>query len=185
MRLIWLPASEDHTVCSGAAYHAFLDYAFEKTDYFMLVYINYFGKGYTKKQKLFKTLLDKYKVKSRTNPSWPGTPWTDRGEKTTYKIVFYRTDEEAKTILKKADALSDWGPGAPEDLAFFKGDRCWFFSTGHEGLATVVHADASDLTFLEAHGIASGEDVFESDDPWYDELDEEIEKQKKENTTDT
>ena len=43
--------------CSGQAYYNFLDYAFEQTDYFMLVYVNYYGKGYSKIMKHYRNLL--------------------------------------------------------------------------------------------------------------------------------
>lgn len=35
--------------CSGTIYEQFIDYAFKHTDFFMLVYVNYYNKGYTKK----------------------------------------------------------------------------------------------------------------------------------------
>mgnify|MGYP003221416505 FL=1 len=35
--------------CSGTTYEQFIDYAFKHTDFFMLVYVNYYNKGYTKK----------------------------------------------------------------------------------------------------------------------------------------
>ena len=75
--------------CSGQIYFDFLDYAFEETNYFMLVYVNYYGKGYSKIMKTFMENLKPFQIKSRSNPSWPGT----LGQKcynTTYKIIFYR-----------------------------------------------------------------------------------------------
>ena len=65
--------NQTNDVCNGKMYNDFIDYAFENTDYFMLVYVNYYSKGYSRKQKYFIDALKKYKVKSRTNPSWPGT----------------------------------------------------------------------------------------------------------------
>ena len=85
--------------CVGKAYLDFIDYAFEKTDYFMLVYINWYGKGYSKSMKHFRDALKKYKVKGRINPKWPGTPYS-YSNGTTYKVIFYRVCEEAKAILK-------------------------------------------------------------------------------------
>ena len=81
---------QERDYCNGEVYEDFLDYAFSKTDYFMLVYINYYGEGYTSKQKYFKNALQKFKVKSRNNPSWPGT-LNMVCKNTTYKIVFYKT----------------------------------------------------------------------------------------------
>ena len=153
--------------CRGDAYRAFVDYAFEKTDYFMLVYINYYGHGYTKEQKYFKKALWPYRVCSRTNPVWPGSPGVD-SPNTTYKIMFYRNDPKAKEILKEKNSISEWGWGSPEDLAFFKGSTCWFCSTGHEGLATVIHSDEEDVTFLEKLGIVCEFSSDPEEMEWYD-----------------
>lgn len=140
--------------CAGKTYFDFLDYAFSKTDYFMLVYVNYYGKGYTQKQKYFKKVLEPFKVKCRSNPSWPGTLNTF-SEKSTYKIIFYRNDDSAKQILKECNCLSDWSrPKCPEDLAFFKGNECWFYSVGHEMIAAIISADKDDLDFVESKGLA-------------------------------
>ncbi len=160
--------------CTGQVYYDFLDYAFKKTDYFMLVYINYYSEGYTKRQKYIKNALKKFKVKSRTNPSWPGTLKVVCPN-TTYKIVFYKNCEEAKSILKEVDCLSAWSGGNPEDLAFFKGNQCWFYSVGHEKIAAIIHADENDLVFLEEKGLAKRENAFVAQDDYFDAYDEIIE----------
>lgn len=36
---------EGELLCSGEAYHNLIDYAFSQADYFMLVFVNYYGKG--------------------------------------------------------------------------------------------------------------------------------------------
>ena len=141
--------------CSGQIYFDFLDYAFARTDYFMLVYINYYGKGYTERQKHFKDALKKFKVKSRTNPKWPGT-LSSASKNTTYKVIFYRTDLKAQDILKEVSKLSDWErPCLPEDLAFFKGNQCWFYSVGHEKIAAIIHATEEDIDFVDSKGLSS------------------------------
>lgn len=48
--------------CCGQVYYDFLDYAFSRADYFMLVYVNYYGNGYTAAQKYFKNALNSFKV---------------------------------------------------------------------------------------------------------------------------
>ena len=114
--------------CSGTTYEQFIDYAFNHTDFFMLVYVNYYNKGYTKKMKSFMKSLKPFQVKRRTNPSWPGTELTICPN-TSYKVVFYRTDEDAKEVLKHVFKISDWScPENPQDLAFFKGNKCWFYT---------------------------------------------------------
>ena len=157
--------------CSGEIYSKFLDYAFKKCSYFMLVYVNYYGRGYTKKQKYFKTILNRFKVKSRSNPSWPGTLSTSCPN-TTYKIVFYRTDPIAKEILKEVRCLSDWSrPSLPEDLAFFQKNHCWFYSVGHEIIQGIIRADEEDLAFVESIGLANKENSVPFDEYYlrYDE----------------
>ena len=62
--------------CSEQAYFNFIDYAFDRTDYFMLVYVNYYGKGYSKIMKSFRNELRNYEVKCRTDPHWPGVQGT-------------------------------------------------------------------------------------------------------------
>ncbi|MCI8332191.1 MAG: hypothetical protein HFE78_05145 [Clostridiales bacterium] len=146
--------------CIGEAYSKFIDYAFENTDYFMLVYVNYYGKGYTKTMRYFRDALKSYKVKSRSNPSWPGTPGT-YCMNTTYKVVFYKTDPAAKEILKEVEGISTWScPSHPQDLAFFKGNVCWFYSVGHEEMAAIIHASKKDLDFVEENGLAERSDAY-------------------------
>lgn len=158
--------------CTGQIYFDFLDYAFSKNDYFMLVYINYYGKGYTSKQKYFKDALKKYKVKSRNNPKWPGT-LQQNCPNTTYKIVFYKTENEAKEILKKVMSLSDWSrPSFPEDLAFFKGNQCWFYSVGHEKIAAIIHATEEDINFLATNGLAEKHKAYIPNDNYFSAYDE-------------
>lgn len=143
----------------GQVYYDFLDYAFSRADYFMLVYVNYYGNGYTAAQKYFKNALNAFKVKSRTNPSWAGTPRT-YCPNSTYKIVFYRTDPAAKEILKEVDHLSAWScPSYPEDLSFFIGNQCWAYSVGHENIQGIIHANKQDIEFAVSHGLADYSDV--------------------------
>ncbi|MBE6947497.1 MAG: hypothetical protein E7454_04525 [Ruminococcaceae bacterium] len=145
--------------CAGQAYYNFLDYAFSKTDYFMLVYVNYYGKGYSKETKRIMNDLSTFKVKSRTNPSWPGTLNTYT-KNTTYKIVFYRNTNEGKEILKQVKCLSDWTcPAYPQDLAFFKGGECWFYSVGHEKIGAIIGATEEDFIFLELNNLAKRSDA--------------------------
>lgn len=158
--------------CLGETYYDFLDYAFDNSDYFMLVYTNYYGKGYSKNQKYFKSALKPFIKKSRSNPSWPGTLKTFCPH-TTYKIVFYKTAIEAKEILKKTYCLSDWSrPENPEDLAFFKGNQCWFYSVGHEKIAAIIHANENDVNFLINKGLASKDAAFVPQNDYFDAFDE-------------
>ena len=154
-KIIYFENNNPNTsICSGSLYFEFLDYAFNCADYFMLVYVNYYGKGYSSIMKEFSKKLQKFKVKSRSNPSWPGTQST-YSHKTTYKIVFYRTDLEAKEILKTVSSLNMWSsPTYPQDLAFFKKEECWFYSVGHENIAAILRPTDEDYCFVEKKGLA-------------------------------
>lgn len=160
--------------CTGQAYFNFIDYAFDRTDYFMLVYVNYYGKGYSKIMKSFRNELRNYEVKSRTDPHWPGVQGTYCPQ-TTYKIVFYRNDTGAMRVLKRVNKLSDWSsPGYPQDLAFFKGNQCWFYSVGHEKIAAIIHADDQDIAFVEMNKIASREAARTRQESYFDLYNEEL-----------
>lgn len=150
-----------YDACSGQAYYDFIDYAFSICDYFMLVYVNYCGKGFPKTMKAFRKALSPYRVKSRSNPSWPGTLMTYCAN-TIYRVIFYRAEEAAKEVLKRVSSISDWcRPAYPQDLAFFKGNICWFASTAHEHDAMVLHATPEDIAFLISNGLAKQENVKE------------------------
>lgn len=70
--------------------------------------------------------LKPFRVKSRTNPSWPGVLET-YCPNTTYKINFYHCCDESKIFLHEFDKLSDWSrPRNAEDLAFFKNNSAGF-----------------------------------------------------------
>lgn len=130
----------------------------------MLVYVNYYGKGYSKAMNFFRKALKPYQIKSRTNPSWPGTLNTFC-DNTTYKIIFYKNDPEPKEILKKVNKLSEWSsPAYPQDLAFFKGNICWFYSVGHEKIGGIINATDEDIDFVLSKLLAFSSDVFEQRD---------------------
>jgi len=168
--------------CSGHVYYAFLDYAFNQSNYFMLVFNNYYGKGLSKKTKEFKQKLNPYRIKSRSNPSWPGN-LVSFSPNTTYKIIFYKNCEEAKNILKQVSKLSDWScPLYPEDLAFFKGNQCWFYSVGHEKIGAFINATKEDILFAEIMGLSTKNDVLtidSEDEEYFKKYDEIIEKNEK------
>lgn len=173
-KYIYFKGCQVEDFCCGKIYYSFVDYAFSQSDYFMLVYVNYYGKGYSKIMKDFKKSLQPFKVKSRTNPTWPGTPYTYCAN-TTYKIVFYRNDIKAKEILKKVNKLSDWSrPDYPQDLAFYKGNNCWSFSVGHENIAGILNPTERDIDFLEKNNLALAKDVGIDTDNYYDFYNEKI-----------
>ncbi len=159
--------------CSGEVYDRFIDYAFEVADFFMLVYTNYGNKGYKKEQKEFRELLKRYLVKRRTDASWAGTLGTYTiPNESSYYVAFYKTAPQAKEFLKRARKLSDWSPFYPQDLAFFKGDRCWFYSVGHEMIAGMIAPTEQDILFLEENGLSKRENLENDADGYYHQYDE-------------
>ena len=174
-KYVYFNGNQKKDYCSGTVYYNFIDYAFSNTDYFMLVYVNYYGSGYSKVMKDFKRELQPYKVKSRTNPRWPGTLNTYCAN-TSYKVVFYRNEIKAKEILKKVDRLSAWSsPIYPQDLAFFKGNRCWSFSVGHENIAGIINPTDEDVIFLEDNNLALNDNIKTRNDNYFDIYNENIE----------
>ena len=98
--------------CEGRQYELFLDYALSSTDYFMLVYKNYYNHGFSKPLKEISSKLAPLKIKRRSNPQWPGTYCRD----TAYQVVFYKNDSCAKDVLLKAEDIFGWrSPLFPED----------------------------------------------------------------------
>ena len=161
--------------CKNQTYLSFLTYAFEKTNYFMLVYVNYYGKGYTKIMKRYREALKPFEIKVRTNPSWPGT--MSRCSDTTYKVVFYKNNDKAKEILSSVECMSQWsGPNYPQDLAFFKGNQCWFYSVGHETIAAILYATEEDVEFVEKNGLADKSSVLIVEDTYLEEYNEILER---------
>lgn len=159
--------------CAGQTYYDFLDYAFSETDYFMLVYVNYYGKGLSKSAKITKQKLKEFEVKNRKNPCWPGTPNTYAKE-TTYRVTFYKNSPNAKQILKEVNSLSGWSyPKQPQDLAFFKGNTCWFYSVGHEKIGAIIHATEKDIAFVEKCGLSDRSKI-KPEDGYYAVYDEDL-----------
>lgn len=151
--VLYFDSQQQINSCLIKAYKKFIDYAFERTDYFMLVFVDYYGQGYSSSMEHFEKTLEPYKVMSRTNPSWPGTPET-KAANTTYSVNFYKTNKRAKLILKEVEYFNDWSrPNNPQDLAFFVGNKCWFYSVGHEKISAIINPNKQDLDFLSSVGL--------------------------------
>lgn len=159
-----------NTINSDDAYNMFIEYAFNKCSSFMFAYVNYYNKGYGKFQKELKEKLIPYKVKSRSNPSWPGTPYT-HSINTTYSIIFYKTEPKAKEIIKsiKTNAFP-----FVCDMAFFIGDKCWFYSVTHESIAVLIDASNDDVQFLSKNLLIDEDKYLDYNDTsgYYDQFDE-------------
>lgn len=156
--------------CEGRQYELFLDYALSSTDYFMLVYKNYYNHGFSKPLKEIRSKLAPLKIKRRSNPQWPGTPGTYCRD-TAYQVVFYKNDSCAKDVLLKAEDIFGWrSPLFPEDLAFFRGNECWFYSVAHEKIAMVVEPNDEDITFFKRLGLYEDTNLTNHAIRYYEEL---------------
>jgi hypothetical protein len=102
--------------------------------------------------------------------SWPGTGTTylafpdlnNRVPPDIY-IQYYRITPEIMDVLLSANSFKQWNyPNRPEDPCFFKDGKCWFRSTCHEEMFTVIKGDAQDEKALDAMGIEY--DVSEADE---------------------
>lgn len=173
--------SNEFTVdrCCGKVYLDFLDYAFLHSDYFMLVYVNRVNKGNNSQMEYYKKVLAPYEIKCRTNPFWAGVwMYVSNVNDNQYEIVFYRNAPEAKNILGKVYKLSDWvAPTHPQDLAFYKGNQCWFLSIAEIKDGIFIHPTEEDFDFAESHGLAQRTDAFEAPTKeFYSAYDEVIEE---------
>ena len=132
----------------GIHYNELIEYAFRTSDYFMLVYCSY-GRPFKKKVKEIKEKLKPYLVKKRHNSVWPGTEsYSDRKYK--FDICFYKTDINVISTILQAESLLKWEyPQYPEDICFFRKNKCWLFTVAHEEIIGVVNETVEDLSFLK------------------------------------
>ncbi|MBC8528572.1 hypothetical protein H8699_03855 [Christensenellaceae bacterium NSJ-44] len=134
-------------------YEEFINYALNNSDYFMLVYVRYnMAPESIFTNNIFKDLRD-LTVKTRANPSWAGTPET-YSNNTAYKITFYRSDPSAQQVLNRVNGIYNWTrPENPQDLAFYRGGQCWFYSIGHERMSGIIDPSPEDKTFFEERSL--------------------------------
>ena len=94
------------------------------------------------------------------------------------QVTFYRTDPQAKAIVQKIPSLYDLtGHILPQDLAFFRGDQCWFASVAHEQMAFLLHATKEDITLMTEIGAIKPGDVepmTDDDLTYYAQFDEKL-----------
>ena len=102
----------------------------------------------------FREKLRDYCVKTRNNASWPGTPGTYSND-FKYRVCFYKTNLDTKKLLAEAGHLYGFdGETFPQDLAFFRGNWCFLYTTVHEELSTIVHPQKPDIKFMIEQGIS-------------------------------
>lgn len=119
----------------GKIYEQLIDLAFDICDEFHLVVRK--DMGSTKKlEPVMKELESSLKVMKKTN-EWTGT-MLGRGQKA--NVYYYRTDEHAKEVVKKAaSSLHAWvQPDLPEDLSFLKKGKPWLVNIAHEEESYII-----------------------------------------------
>ena len=139
--------------CENSDYYDFIEYALQRSDYFMLVYVNYENHGFSQIIKNIKQELKPYYFKKRTNPSWIGTPFTYCAN-TTYQVTYYHSCTEVNKILSKVNNIFQWSrPLYPQDLSFFVKKQCWCYTVGHEEIMGIIDPSSEDIDFLKAHNM--------------------------------
>ncbi len=75
--------------------------------------------------------MEPYKIKQRHDTQWPSTEIIYCN--TPYTVAVYRVCEEIYPLLLKPGSYLAWRyPRYPEDLSFFKNNRCWLYASSHE-----------------------------------------------------
>ena len=147
---------------SNQNYYDFIHYCINNSSAFMLVYVDYCQSNNNNRKTEIKNRLKKYEMKKRNDPKWPGTILTELTGRRTVEIIFYKSCEEVKEVLMSVDNIFSWTrPDMPEDLAFFKGNKCWFYSTAHEELATLVEPSKEDIGFFEKINCFNEKKIYE------------------------
>lgn len=132
---------------------------------------------FEKNSSKFAESLEKYLIKQRHNPEWPGTKvFDDEGmmnDQYTYDINFYSINPYTKEKLLSINSLYSWKyPYYPQDLAFFKNGKCLLASTAHEEMCEIYCEDEEEYNYLKSIGIEFLEDKFiptPQDELYYEE----------------
>lgn len=108
--------------------------------------------------------LEPFLIKQRHNPMWPcTTAYPPPG--ITYDINLYRADPAILPILLSAEHYFGWrNPFLPEDLCFFRGNRCWALGCSHEESISLFPADLDEYRALCEMGVEFFDEP-EFDDP--------------------
>ena len=103
-------------------------------------------------------------LKQRHNPVWPCTT-AFPPPNIQYDINIYRADMAAVPLLCALDNYVGWRhPNFPEDLCFFRNNRCWTLGCSHEEFINVSPKDYREYLALREMGINFFDD-FSIDDP--------------------
>ena len=135
------------------SYLRFLNYMFEHSDAFSLLYFKYQDSERTRKTtKEIQKALSPYRVFAKNVQEWPGTVTMD--DRHIYRLVIYRAVPQAKMVLERVEHLYEWQYSKyPMDLAFFKDGYAWFWSCTHEGINCLYLSNDATTKELEEQGL--------------------------------
>lgn len=151
-------------------YHKFISYACSTCDTFSLNDDReYFAENmYIKEKRKYKKVLHllrpyqvRYEYMKDGHSECTGTSYRD-----TY-IRHYRCCLETEAILQRKESVFDWElcNNLPEELCFYRGDQCWYYTITHEemdGFENYTKEDAQAL--IESGAVdCSGEEWNEDD----------------------
>lgn len=143
------------------AYRLLINYAFDTCDFFMIEFCRFTRYPFSRKVKEMKKNLHKYLIKCRHDPFWRDSFRAD-DEKRQYQTCFYKADREAVNVFLIVPSLFGWScvERLPDNIAFFRGNTCWLYSTGHEKDAGVLRLTLEDECFLSSIHVLDPECVF-------------------------
>lgn len=133
-------------VWSNWNYRAFIKYAMETCQYFSIVLEkDDFDDCSYHFEKLYNTLKeDVYCRKSIGYHPDTGTYYFN------CDIVYFKCNPFTRSILSKADAISEWnGVYWPEELCFYRNNTKWFTLISHEKYLFIYNETKLDKLFLE------------------------------------
>jgi len=146
-------------------YTRLIEYALETSDFFMFVFCKKKNEGFKRSMLEIKKKLSYLNVKAQYRYSWVGTE-TIPGGNYEHQVCFYRADVSAMQCLLSVNSLFEWiWPLLPQDLCFFREDRCWFCSTSHERLAVITEPTHQDVEFFKQLSNDAGS-MYYSDTKW-------------------
>lgn len=109
--------------------------------------------------KSFINELSVYKIKERCNPVWPSTEVLSPTDG--FEILLFRsTVEVIKKLCTPGSYLSWRYPKYPEDLSFFKNNRCWAYASSHEGYIEIYPDSEEEWKYFKSIGIEFDETEF-------------------------
>ncbi len=91
-------------------------------------------------------------IKRRHNTVWPSTEIFSCN--CTYTIALCRICDELRQLLLKPGSYFSWRyPRYPEDLSFFKDNRCWLYASSHEEYIEFLPRSLEEYDFVASLGV--------------------------------